>query len=137
MATRDLGIKLEFVFLLVLVYLGPVVATLLSQRAVRIASKVEDNTDRLQSLKIGLGFNLAAGCAPLLVFGMYSLPGRFPGDLMFFPLFLSLAPLCLGPCGAYLVLRHGRGWIRVLGLGVSVVVMVVGPLTFFGGMVGP
>jgi hypothetical protein len=132
MTTRGLGIRLEVYFALAFFYLGPIVATLASQRWVRRAS-VE--AEAPEGLRAGLWCNLVAGCAPLLVAILYSLPHRFSSEPVALPLFLSLVPFLLGPFGAFLILRNGKRWVRAVGVVVSAVILLVAAFTLLGGMV--
>ncbi len=136
MDARDLGIKLEVFSAIALFYLGPVIATLASQWSTRRAFAKEDVTKLEDGLKAGLWCNLIGGCCPASVAIVYSLPNNIafgvPRPLC---VFLLVLPLILAPFGAFLILRHGRGWVRIVGPVVSVVVMVTAAFTFFGGMV--
>ncbi len=136
MDARDLGIKLEVFSAIALFYLGPVIATLASQWSTRRVFAKEDVTELQDGLKAGLWCNLIGGCCPASVAIVYSLPQNIasgvPSPLY---VFLLVLPLFLAPFGAFLILRDGRGWVRIVGPVVSVVVMVTAAFTFFGGMV--
>ncbi len=135
MTARNPGVLMEFFFVLVFVYLGPVLVTLVSQRAVRADSAGVDDEDRKDGLEAGLRLNLLAGYGVLLVAGMYCLPARILSGFVFIPLVFLIAAFVTAPFGAFLILRHGRGWVRVVGAGASVVAMAAAAFTFFGGMV--
>ncbi len=136
MDARNLGIKLEVFSAIALFYLCPVIATLASQWSTRRAFAKEYGTKLEDGLKAGLRFNLIGGCCPASVAILYSLPNDIafgvPRPLC---VFLLVLPLFLAPFGAFLILRDGRGWVRIVGPVVSVVVMVTAAFTFFGGMV--
>jgi hypothetical protein len=133
MTTRNLGIRVEVYLALAFFYLGPLIATLASQRRVR---RAYPDGDAPEGLTAGLWCNLVAGCALVLVAILYSLPRRFfLTAFVALPLFLSLLPFLVGPFGAFLILRNGKGWVRAVGVVASVVILLVAAFTLLGGMV--